>query len=241
MRQRVRFGIILISFILMPVTFYYFSPYLIIMGASEKVINGSFIVFGALFLSSLFIGRAFCGWLCPLAGFQEACFKVRNRKVNNRYNWIRYIIWVPWIGLIAYMAVAAGGLTKVDFAYRTEYGISVSSIQSLIIYFMVLFPIAIITLAVGNRAVCHYLCWMSPFMIAGRKIRNLFKWPSLRLKADKQKCKDCLKCNEVCPMSLDVYKMVQAETMKNSECILCGSCVDNCPENVISYSFSKGK
>lgn len=78
-------------------------------------------------------------------------------------------------------------------------------------------------------------------MIAGRKIRNLFKWPSLRLKADKEKCRDCLKCTGVCPMSLDVHKIVQTGVMENSECILCGSCVDACPEGVIKYSFSKGK
>jgi ferredoxin-type protein NapH len=106
---------------------------------------------------------------------------------------------------------------------------------------MVLIPFVIITLAVGNRAVCHYVCWMSPFMIAGRKIRNLFKWPSLRLKADKEKCKDCLKCTKVCSMGLDVHEMIQKEGMENSECILCGSCIDNCPQKVIKYSFSRGK
>lgn len=125
------------------------------------------------------------------------------------------------------------------FTFQTEYGISVSSLQSLIMYFMVLIPFAIITLAIGNRAVCHYLCWMSPFMIVGRKIRNLFRWPSLRLNEDKEKCKDCLKCNKVCPISLDVHKMIQTGVMENSECILCGPCVDNCQENAIKYSFSK--
>lgn len=241
MRQRIRFAIIFIFFLFMPAAFYYFSPYLIIMGAAEKVISGSFIVFGALFILSLFLGRVFCGWLCPIAGLQETCLKIRNRKVNNRYNWVRYIIWVPWMGIIIYTAVSAGGLTEINFTYQTEYGISVSSLQSMIMYYMVLIPFVVISLAAGNRAVCHYVCWMSPFMIAGRKIRNLFRWPSLRLKANKENCRDCLECNKACSMSLDVHKMVQAESMENSECILCGSCVDTCPRGVICYSFSRGK
>jgi len=58
------------------------------MGASEGIISGSFIVFGALFLSALFLGRGFCAWFCPLAGIQEASFLARDKNVANKYNWI---------------------------------------------------------------------------------------------------------------------------------------------------------
>ena len=80
---------------------------------------------------------------------------------------------------------------------------------------------------------------MSPFMIGGRKFRNLVKWPSLRLKAEKDKCTHCMTCSKNCPMSLDVNGMVKDGKMENSECILCGTCVDNCKQGVIKYSFSK--
>jgi ferredoxin-type protein NapH len=40
-------------------------------------------------------------------------------------------------------------------------------------------------------------------------------------------------------MSLEVNSMVQKNSMENSECILCGSCVDNCPKQVIKYNFGK--
>jgi polyferredoxin len=82
---------------------------------------------------------------------------------------------------------------------------------------------------------------MAPFMILGRKLRNAVNWPALRLKADKEACISCKKCTRNCPMSLDVNGMVQKETMENSECVLCGSCVDVCPKDVIRYSFSAGR
>ena len=240
MRQNLRKGIILIAFLLFPVTLYYFSPYLIIQGASEGVMSGSFIVFTALFLSALFLGRGFCAWFCPLGGIQEASFLAKNKGVNNRFNWIRYVIWVPWMGLIIYMVVTAGGLRKADFTYQTTYGISVSDISALPMYFTIVFLTVILSFAVGKRGFCHYVCWISPFMIGGRKFRNLFKWPSLRLEAEKDKCIDCKTCTKNCPMSLDVNRMVKSGKIENSECILCGTCIDNCKEGVIKYSFSKG-
>jgi polyferredoxin len=41
-------------------------------------------------------------------------------------------------------------------------------------------------------------------------------------------------------MSLDVNQMVQGGRMVNSECILCSTCVDVYPQDVIRYSFSGG-
>ena len=93
----------------------------------------------------------------------------------------------------------------------------------------------------GRRAGCHSICWMAPFMIIGRWIRNRFGWPSLRLVAHTAACADCKKCTSNCPMSLDVNAMVQSGKMENSECILCGYCIDGCPKKAIRYSFSTGK
>jgi ferredoxin len=42
-------------------------------------------------------------------------------------------------------------------------------------------------------------------------------------------------------MSLNVNGMVQIEKMEHAERILCGTCVDNCAQKAIRYSFSAGK
>ena len=77
-------------------------------------------------------------------------------------------------------------------------------------------------------------------MVIGTKIRNLFRWPALRLKANKDECISCKTCTKNCPMSLNVNEMVQKSSMRNSECILCGTCVDVCPNGVVKYSFGGG-
>ena len=236
-RQKIRAGSILFSFFLFPATFYYLSPALILQAAMEGVINGSFIMFGLLFLSSLVLGRAFCGWVCPGAGCQEAIFQANNRPVR-RGNFIKWVIWVPWISLIAILAIRRGGYERVDFFYETLYGLSISNVQGLIAYLVVLLILIVLpSLAVGKRSFCHHLCWMAPFMILGRKLRNTARWPSLALAAQPEKCTHCHKCTENCPMSLPVEDMVGVGSMENAECILCGSCIDGCKADTLSYSF----
>jgi polyferredoxin len=75
-------------------------------------------------------------------------------------------------------------------------------------------------------------------MIVGRRISNALGGPAPRLRADNARRADCLKCTRGCPMSLDVHRMVQAGRMENSECILCGSCIDACSRQAITYTFS---
>ncbi len=237
-RQKVRKGLIIISFLLLPLTLYYFSPDLIIEGAFEGIVTGSFIIFGVLFLSSLIFGRAFCGWICPVGGLQECMMLASDKKAKGKKgNLIKYFIWTPWIFLIITGAIAAEGLKNIDFFFRTAHGVSVSDIHALIIYFIVISVIVIMALTAGKRSFCHYVCWIAPFMIIGTKIKNILKYPSLLLKADSEKCVQCKLCTKKCPMSLEVDGMVQKKEMKNTECILCGECVDNCPKGVIKYKL----
>jgi polyferredoxin len=241
-RQRIRSAFLLISLLLFPVILNYLSPYVIIDGAMNGVVNGSMIVFGLLFLTSLFVGRLWCGWLCPGGSIGKICIAVNDKPLrSHKLNWVKWSIWIIWLGLVAFMAVSAGGYKSVNFFHLTESGISVDRPQGYVIYYTVIGIFIVLAWTVGKRGACHTICWMAPFMILGRKIRNVFRWPALRLKAAPEKCIDCQRCNKVCPMSLDVNGMVRNNAMENSECILCGSCIDNCPKNVISFSFSPGK
>ena len=120
-----------------------------------------------------------------------------------------------------------------------ESGISVDEPQKYFIYYIVVGTFLALSVFVGRRAGCHTICWMAPFMILGRKLRNLGGWPALRLKAETSRCINCKRCTQNCPMSLDVNGLVQKGAMEHGECVLCGTCVDVCPKDVIHYAFSK--
>jgi polyferredoxin len=241
-RQRVRKALLLISFLLFPVTLYYFSPALIIQGAAAGIVNASAIVFGLMFLSALFVGRLWCGWACPAGALQEFAEPVnRKRTPGGKFNWIKWTIWVPWILLIAAMAVQAGGYRAVQPFYQLEGAVTVAQPYWYMVYYIVIAVFLGLALVFGRRAGCHTICWMAPFMILGRKLRNVARWPALRLVAEPANCSNCRACTRNCPMSLDVNGMVTRGNMEDSECILCGNCVDGCSKDAIRFSFSAGR
>lgn len=240
-RQNVRKLTLTISLLLFPVTLNFFSPYLIIQGASEGVITGSFLLFITLFLSSLIFGRAFCGWICPAGGLQEILFAVNNREgPGGKANWIKYIIWLPWVSAVLGVGFGvAGGFHSINPLYMTESGISTDEPMKYITYYMVVLIFFALALLFGKRAGCHTICWMAPFMVIGTWIQQRLHLPALHLKAEPAACTDCKTCERNCPMSLDVNRMVKAGDMRNSECILCGQCADGCKQSAIQFSWKK--
>ena len=226
----------MITFLLFPAIFYYLSPYLIIQGTIEGIVTGSFIAFVCMFIGSLFLGRAYCGWVCPASEVQEQIIKINDKKVLKG-NVIKWIIWIPWILFIVILAVKNGGYKTIDPFYQTTYGFSISNVGGLITYLAVLALIVIPAFVVGRKSFCHHICWMAPFMILGHKFRNLLNLPSLQLTSYSKNCINCHTCTNECPMSLPVEEMVHKNKMENAECILCGTCVDGCKSKAIEFEF----
>lgn len=257
-RQRIRKLFLIISLLLFPITLYYFSPALIFDAGMKGIINGSCIVFAVLFILSIPFGRLFCAYLCPAGGLQECIFAVNDRLPKQGWrNKIKYAIWTVWVLAVAVCYVNAVTASydvlqeagqmgvpamKVDFFFETVNGISVSGIQSYVIYYGILCLILIPAVWGGKRTFCHYFCWMAPFMVLGTKLRRSLHLPGVHIKAKaKEDCISCGKCNKVCPMGIDVARQIEKGQIKDQECIQCGACVDHCPRRVLSLRFRSGK
>lgn len=240
LRPNIRRWILIITFLLIPVTIFYISPIVVMMGASEGIVTGAFLLYVILFILSLFAGRIWCGWLCPMGACQELGSPIIKKTVQEGWpNWIKYGVTVLWIAAIARAFLAAGGIQGIDPFYGTVNGISISSVQVLMMVVLIFAGIFIIALLTGKRGTCHILCPIAGIMVAGRKIRNLAGWPALQLSADADLCIDCTTCSKKCPMGLDVHTMVREGKMENPDCILCATCADVCPEGVIHFSVTR--
>ena len=238
MRQKIRRIIIFVSLFLFPVTLNYFSPYVSVDGAFNGIIAGSVFVFLLLFLSGLLFRRAWCAWVCPVAGLSELSATINNRTANiKRLRIIRYSIFSVWFSILLTGFVVAGGIKAVDPLHLTERVISVDEPLKYITYYMVLFILFILSVWIGRRGACHAICWMSPFLVAGSWVGKKLHIPQLRIKANSAACIDCKKCNQKCPMSIDVNKAVKSGEIKTFDCIQCGECVDTCPKKVLKYGM----
>jgi ferredoxin-type protein NapH len=238
MRQKTRLVLVYVSLLLFPVTLNFFSPYVSIDGALNGIISGSVLVFLAMFISGLFLGRGWCGWFCPVAGLSEIGMTINRKPVPvKKLAVIRYSIFTVWLAILAACFVLAGGIKGINPLHLTERFVSVDEPLKYITYYLVVFILFIITVWIGKRAACHSICWMSPFLVGGYLSGKLLHLPQLRIKSTPEKCSGCKTCNNKCPMSISVSTLVKAGEITSLDCILCGQCVDNCPNKALRYGI----
>ena len=238
-RQNIRKAVIIGMFFTFPVTIAFMSPAMPIIYGFGGILLGATIMFLMHFFIAMFLGRAFCGFVCPGGGLSECLMRINDKGLkNSKLRIAKYIVWVFLVVATVASFIWAGGISEIDFLAGLEDGwIFLLAPYRYAIYFGVLFGALLFQLILGKRSFCHCACWVAPFMIIGMKVSDWLKLPRLSLKSDAISCVDCKQCTKKCPMSLDVMAMVKTENMKNSECILCGECVDICPKKSISYTF----
>jgi len=239
MYQRIRKPIVIstaLLFHLLLIFHLFFSPVIIVAASYKGIINASFTAFVLIFLLSLFFGRAYCSWFCPGCGVQEIMSVfIKKKSKNTKALYIKYFIFAIWIGAII-IGYIINGFRKIDLTYGMS---DVTFTRKVILTIGAIILIVPLTAIFGKFASCKYICWQAPFMIIGTKIRDYFNFKGLRLEIDQKKCKSCNICNIKCLMNIDVMENVKKNNMNHIECILCGSCIDNCSHKVIKYSFTK--
>ena len=64
--------------------------------------------------------------------------------------------------------------------------------------------------------------------------------PKITVIIDKEKCDECLKCIEICPMEVfGKDEKNKALVLKEKECIACNACVVQCPKAAIKVEEEK--
>lgn len=237
----IRKAVLLISALLFPVTMLYLSPGLVFRGARLGILSGSYIAFGLLFLSAIFVGRAWCGFLCPGGAFGElACAANDVPFRRNGLKAVKYVVWIVWLIAIVLVAAFIGkGFRSVDPFLGTDRGLSLHTIALFPFYYLVIGMILAFSFTLGRRGFCHTLCWMAPFMVIGRRLRNALESPALQLVAEPERCVDCGACAAVCPMSLPVRELVRGAAAEHADCILCGECARVCAPRAIRLDFGR--
>lgn len=238
-RQQLRAAILVLSFILMSVTFAYISPYGMMTGLANGVIAAGLIFWVLAFLLTFIIGRAFCGYLCPMGAEQELIDRAVKMDLRDipRLRYLKYLLAVLWVGGAIFLAAGAAGGLLLNPLYQMGTGLPPWPAATYAFFYAIAVGVFILVLILGRRGMCNYLCPMSVVFIVITAIKDRLRIPSLHLESDPRDCIRCKKCTASCPMSLPVQEMVEAGTMQNPECIVCGNCAGSCPKGTIRLAW----
>lgn len=238
-RQTLRTLLLLISFSAFPITVIYLAPAPPLMSLREGVVNLSVLVIATVFVSGLFLRRAFCGWACPGGGCQLVGKALNDRRIERgKVNWFRVGMIVVWAGMVVATALRAG-LGRVDPLFPGGGRFATSPVRYYLPYIPVTLFAFVFVLMFGRRGFCHRGCWIAPLIASSTWVGRRLRVPSLHVAVQSpSECTTCRKCTRNCPMSIDVMAAVQAPRALPNNCIQCGTCVDTCESDVLRYRFS---
>ncbi|MDI6754099.1 MAG: 4Fe-4S binding protein [Thermodesulfobacteriota bacterium] len=178
----------------------------------------------------LIMGRAFCGWVCPL----DLVFRGVNRMKQRSKNlpaWTRGALLAP-AGFLIFAALAqipffASHVSPITNFYRSISAtffwagglpgeISVLSISILILGGFLLLEF------LWPRLWCKNLCPTG-------KTYGLFNRLSfLHVAITGEECRECQECRKACYMGVKILPGNGRTKIRDSSCIICGRCVEAC-------------
>jgi len=185
----------------------------------------------AMLAGSVALGRAFCGWICPLGFVQDlTSFGKRKSWMPETLRYVKYVILAA--GLI--MPILAGWtflewVTPMSVLPRA-LGPFWGPYDSLALGLVVFLLAVLIAAATEKRAWCRYVCPLGAILSlpASKK--------AIGISVNEERCIKCLRCERACTMGI-IDIRGQSGLRWDSECILCLACRDACPKNAIGPAF----
>jgi len=211
-----------------------------------------------ILIPTLLLGRMFCGWICPygtLHQFFGWIFNIRKTKDDmdrNRYRSIfrlKYYILVFMLVLAFFGSLQIGLLDPIVFltrSFTTVIGPAVDSVvgpdqawlstspgagEQRIFAGAWVLGLALMVLVGMNLIIPRFFCrTLCPL---GALLGVFSRFAIWRIDRDVTKCTDC----DLCLKSCEGASSPQS-ALRKSECFVCFNCIDDCPEDALSFKLA---
>lgn len=250
--------------------FFYTPTYSLLYRLQDSLASGSPTLLYDIILPVLvfiflviLLGRAWCGWLCPLGFAQEMLARLR-RLVGLKYidpsqgtaDFLQRMKYIALFMILFYSVALSTSLLGLAFFRH----------QSLP-YFNIVLPLAYEQLdpnralwvypqmvmglqpwsytvpllsigafgffAVMAFSVRRFWCYLCP---TGAMDAPLNRFALVRLSKNADKCTHCRVCLRVCPMKIEkVYETRESGDVASWKCVHCYRCIESCPEHDCLY------
>lgn len=215
-----------------------------VTGILNNVHPAATIILGLAIITSVFLKKAFCGWVCPIGFLSEAVGSAGRKVLGWRgklppiidypMRSIKYLLLLFFVWAIFYQMTPDALARFIDSPYNRvsdikmlKFFIEPDTSSLYILGSLVLFSFVV------SGFWCRFLC---PYGALTGLVSFLSPYKITRIKSA---CIDCDKCNQACPMHISV---AQLGRVRSDECNACMECINVCPSaEALHFSLPKGK
>ncbi|MER2529251.1 MAG: 4Fe-4S binding protein [Candidatus Competibacter denitrificans] len=218
----------------------------------------------AFYAFYFFIGKAFCGWICPLGTVQEWLYRLGRvlrrpfRHLSERAaRRLRPLKWLVLLVLVLGLPLAAGlGVTPhaTGDAFcqvcpsRLATTLLTGDAEQAAIRTGGILDFAFGALAntlfgfvlIASLAVRQPFCRICPLLALNAAFQRLS--PLRLVKQAHDRCEKCGICTKACPMDIPEIWHESGQKAFNEDCTLCGRCAEFCPDDdIIQIKFGPAR
>ncbi len=199
-------------------------------------------------VASLFFGRFFCGWICPMGIVQHLGSRIfqsadrSERYAGNTYkrvHKIKYIVLIVFIFCAFFGVILSGWLDPLSIVTRfsvsviapflslfVDEGVSEQLAYNISVITGVIFVGAFLLNIYIPRFWCRVICPLGA-LLSVFSINPLFK-----IIRNREKCIRCGLCRQNCQGACE-----PDGDIISSECLMCMNCLDVCPVGALRFGF----
>ncbi|MFA6417206.1 MAG: 4Fe-4S binding protein [Patescibacteria group bacterium] len=200
----------------------------------KRIFTSSFILLGIFLIATLFLGRVFCGYFCPLGALQEWLRKLGKvlgfkrdlelpAKLDKYLRFAKYLVLL----VVVYFSFYLGDLIFRNYDPYNALMHFGYEFEEKIVAYIILLLVLILSLF-SKSWWCRYFCPLGAFWALVKKI-SFFK-----IKRDADTCISCGICDQKCPANLNV---ASAKEITDADCISCGLCIKKCPKSSLKFTI----
>jgi ferredoxin-type protein NapH len=204
------------------------------ISALRAVLIFYFSITAVVLIGTLIRGRRWqCSNLCLFSGFISEIFAPAFPLIGKQKKAgplaIKFFIVLRWFFFSIAIFFSGFWLLQVS---GINFSGNLSLFSQIEIYKYLLFDLIAALLFWSfftGRGYCYYCPLGTAVGLLGRAIGQ-------RIKTNLTECISCGKCNQVCPMAIDILSCARdGKPVINLNCVGCGHCVDSCPKETLAY------
>jgi len=191
-----------------------------------KAYLAQFIILAIPIVSTLFLGRLYCGWVCPMGAVQQFLYR-RDLAIKlpeglgDKLRRLRFVVLGAIIAAALYTGTAA--FAEVD-PFKSLFNAQIAPVPTTLLVVILAASIFVFT------PWCRFLCPMGAVLsVVGRIAR--------RQVAFKAECKNCGACAKTFCDYQAISPGNPLPVIEQNECARCGECVSRCPRKAMDYSL----